>query len=514
LQTRLATYALVVLIFYIPYFPLFYLIWSPEPAVGSARALAHATHTSAWLLGVVHVCFVLLTRVRTWSVALLVAFDVCANALIGGAFAAIVLHHPSPQVALLEGLLALASLLWLRALLVPSSVKRSVTVGLLVCGSVAIGVFGELPHFASRELSSTTLALLFVNWAVMIVGFSAYASSVLYGLRREVQSAQRFGQYTLLEKLGEGGMGVVYRAQHAMLRRPTALKLLNASGSAANLTRFEQEVQLMAELTHRNAVTVHDYGRTADGVFYYAMEHLDGIDLEALVQVTGPQPPARVIHLLRQACGALGEAHGRGLIHRDVKPGNVFVCRDRAEPDLVKVLDFGLVKDSRQQGAAGVTGEQTLVGTPLYMSPESISKSSSVDARSDLYSLAAVGYLMLCGEPVFSGNTVVEICAQHLFSEPVAPSLRNPSMRAADLEGVLLRCLSKQPDSRPATAAELAAELDRCSDAFGWSAEAASKWWSDYGPGLEARRVARAASKESWSVGHRATIAVDRESLR
>jgi len=508
LQTRLATYALVIFLFYIPYFPIFYLIWSGDPAVGTRAALAHATDPSAWGLGLVHLTFMLTTRLRVWSVATLAVLDVLLNALIGVAFSAIVLHHPHALVALLEGLLALASLLWLRALLVPSSVMRSLLVGLLVCGAPAIVLFSEREHFASCSLAWSTLVPLFLNWAVMIVAFSAYASSVLYGLRRQVQKAQRYGQYTLLEKLGEGGMGVVYRARHAMLRRPTALKLLNGSSGESSLVRFEQEVQLMAELSHRSAVTVYDYGRTAEGVFYYAMEYLDGVDLEGLVELAGPQPPERVIHLLRQAAGALGEAHARGLIHRDIKPGNVFLCSDACESDLVKVLDFGLVKDSRRQGSAHDTGEHTLLGTPLYMSPESISTPALVDARSDLYSLAAVGYLLLCGKPVFSGKTVVEICAHHLFTEPEPPARREPGLHAPELEAVILRCLAKQPGARFSDAAAFETALAGCAGAGDWTPQSARRWWSSHRPAIEARRAARAMRALPSSLEQNRTVAI------
>jgi eukaryotic-like serine/threonine-protein kinase len=511
LQSRLTTYALVMLVIYLSYWPAFYLIWSRDPAVGSAAAIAHVTHPSAGVLGVIHLGFWLCCRARIWPVSVLVVIDVIAVSAIGAAFAAIVLDHPSPIIAVLEGLLALTSVLSIRALLVPSSLGRTALAGVLTCAPTAAMLLAQRAHFASSIIAFPTLVFLFANWSAIVVVFTAFASSVLYGLRREVREAQRFGQYTLLEKLGEGGMGVVYRARHALLRRPTAIKLLNATHQLTSLPRFEQEVQSMAELVHPNTVTVHDYGRTADGVFYYAMEFLDGVDLHSLVDVDGPQHPARVIHLLRQACGALGEAHRRGLIHRDVKPANVFLCREHGVPDAVKVLDFGLVKDLSQDSDTGTTGSRSIIGTPLYMSPESIANPGAIDARSDLYSLGAVGYLLLCGQAVYSGETMVEICAQHLHAAPVAPSVRVGRPIPADLEAVILRCLEKSPSARPADADELSALLSACADAEGWSASRARSWWTENEARIRTRRTAQATTASRWSRAQHQTVAIDPE---
>jgi serine/threonine-protein kinase len=274
-------------------------------------------------------------------------------------------------------------------------------------------------------------------------------------------------------------MGVVYRASHAMLRRPTAIKLLS-DGSDANLARFEQEVHLLAGLNHPNIVTVHDYGRTAGGSFYYAMELLDGMDLEKLVATDGPQPPERVIHLVRQAARGLHEAHDVGLVHRDIKPANVFVCRRWGEPDAVKVLDFGLAKNNSEPHTS-VTGHNVVLGTPLYISPEALKSAAHVDVRSDIYSLGAVAYYLLTGGPVFTGNSAVEVFVQHLQSAPVVPSERLGRPLPADLEAIVLRCLAKSPADRCATAAELERDLAACAVANDWSAARAQTWWQQRG---------------------------------
>jgi serine/threonine-protein kinase len=264
----------------------------------------------------------------------------------------------------------------------------------------------------------------------------------------------------------------------------------------------------MAELNHPNCVTVHDYGRTADGVLYYAMEFLDGLDMQALVELGGPQPAGRVINLLLQACGALGEAHARGLIHRDIKPANLFVCRQHGLADMVKVLDFGVVKQLQAPAPESmVTREQVLIGTPLYMSPEAINHPERVDARSDLYSLGAVGYMLLVGRPVFEGASLVEICAHHLHSAPVPPSLRVQSV-PHDLEQVLLRCLQKSPDARFTSADQVAASLAACVDASRWHPEHARSWWAERHSLVQTRR-AESPSGVHGAVGLQQTVAIE-----
>ena len=324
-------------------------------------------------------------------------------------------------------------------------------------------------------------------WWAIAVAMAAAFSQTIYGLRKAVSDIQRLGQYTLEQKLGEGGMGVVYRASHAMLRRPTAIKLLlpDRAGKDA-LTRFEREVRRTAMLTHPNTVTVFDYGRTTDGVFYYAMELLEGASLDEVVEVDGPQPEERVIHLLEQAAASLAEAHDAGLIHRDVKPGNIMVVDRGGISDLVKVLDFGLVKDVGREARGGATSEPALTmanaitGTPLYIAPETVTAPETVDARTDLYSLGAVGYWLLTGTHVFGGKSILEVCAHHLHSVPEPPSTRLGAPVAADLEAVLLACLAKRPEDRPASAHVLRERLRACAAAGRWTNARAAQWWADH----------------------------------
>ena len=340
---------------------------------------------------------------------------------------------------------------------------------------------------AAYSLSTETgrLAVWKVMWLLAAITIATAGSAVTYGLRREVRHARQLGQYTLEEKLGEGGMGVVYRGRHAMLRRPTAVKLLRPERMGeASLRRFEREVQLTAGLSHPNTVSVFDFGRTPDGVFYYAMEYLDGLTLDELVAGDGPQPPARVVHVLRQVLGALAEAHGIGLVHRDVKPGNVMLCERGGLPDVAKVLDFGLVKDLEDE--SGLSHEAALVGTPHYLAPEAI-RSPGADARSDLYAVGAVAYFLLTGQHVFEGRTVIEICGHHLHTTPVPPSDRLGRALPKALEAWVLACLAKDPARRPQTAAQAVAALERCA-VSSWTDDEARSWWLSKGRALTAVR--------------------------
>jgi serine/threonine-protein kinase len=255
-----------------------------------------------------------------------------------------------------------------------------------------------------------------------------------------------------------------------------------------DLARFEREVQMTSQLTSPHTVSVYDYGRTPDGLFYYAMEFLDGIDLEDLVRRDGPMPPGRVVHVLRQVCEALGEAHRIGLIHRDVKPANILLCQRGGRPDVAKVVDFGLVKSVSGTAAAGVTRDDAAPGTPHYMSPEALRQPDRVDARSDIYALGATAYFLLTGAPVFEG-TLPEIFAHQLGTKPARPSERLGRPLPEALEALVLRALSKSADERPESADAFAAELVRCGNAAAWTETDAAAWWRGPGARIQAARA-------------------------
>lgn len=343
------------------------------------------------------------------------------------------------------------------------------------------GVVTELDvseAFRALRILRYVFGLLFglLLLATLGVLFSSRIISALH-LRME-----RLGQYTLERKLGRGGMGAVYLARHAMLRRPTALKILRPDRINEDvLARFEREVQITSQLTHLNTIRIYDFGRTPDGTFYYAMEYLPGVNLHTLVKKTGPLPESRVIHILLQVCGSLNEAHNVGLIHRDIKPENLIIYARGGDYDMVKVLDFGLVKYASTGDTSEDANKELPAGTPQYLSPEGIQNPSEIDGRADLYSLAAVAYFLLTGEDVFPGKNPIDICRKQINDVPEPPSKRLGRPISSDLENVLLKCLEKDPKDRPADAVALMHELEACKDAGGWTPAEAKAWWEEIG---------------------------------
>jgi serine/threonine-protein kinase len=396
----------------------------------------------------------------------------------GGALAAP--YVPAGFALTFVPMLILVLALMFRAALIPSPPRRTVWVGVLA-GLPTIWAQHELalhePHLPG-PITPTLIALGSTAWCVALTVGTALVSREIYGLRTAVVKAQRLGQYTIERLLGEGGMGAVYVARHARLRRPTALKLLLPERTGPeSIARFEREVQLTSQLTHPNTVAVYDYGRTPDGVFYYAMEYIDGLSLAELVEKHGPQPPGRVIHILIQAADALIEAHALGLVHRDVKPANILLCDRAGSADVVKLLDFGLVKDIRPNADPSLTQTDTITGTPLYLAPETITDPSQVDHRVDIYALGAVGYCLLTGAPPFQGRTTVEVCGHHLHSIPAPPSARLGIRPPDALDDVLLRCLAKRREDRPSSARELSRLLRECAVTAPWSSDDARAFW-------------------------------------
>jgi hypothetical protein len=399
-----------------------------------------------------------------------------------GALAAIVpvaYTMPARMALYFAPLLLAVVLLVVRAAIVPSPPRRTLAVGLATGVPVVLAGY----ELAQRAYPPVPFPPEYVAggiamWCLVIAVSTSLVSRVIYGLHREVASAKRLGQYVLGELIGEGGMGAVYRAQHAMLRRPTAVKLLLPDRAGPeNIARFEREVRLTARLTHPNTVAVYDYGRTPDGTFYYAMEYLDGLSLEELVRRYGPQPVGRVVHLLLQASAALIEAHSLGLIHRDVKPANMLLCERGGVPDVLKLLDFGLVKSLVPAQGVELTHTDAITGTPQYFAPESIVDPSHVDARVDLYALGGVAYFLLCGRPAFEGKSVLEICGHHLHTAPEPPSERLGTPVLPELERLVLACLEKDRERRPRDASELHERLHECSKLAPWSRADANGFW-------------------------------------
>ncbi len=371
-------------------------------------------------------------------------------------------------------LLAIANVVMARAILVPSTGGRTLVLTILAAAPVIL-----LEHLSAGPTDAPQLVrtVAMALWTIVPIAIATITSAVIYGLTQQVREARRLGQYTLTERIGAGAMGEVHKAKHALLRREAALKLIAShQASEETLHRFELEVQHTAELTHPNTISIYDYGRTPEGVLYYVMEYLDGVDLETLVDTDGPQPPGRVVSILRQVCSAIAEAHDRGLIHRDLKPANVMLCVRGGELDVVKVLDFGLVT---QVGGDPSKSSETLLGTPHYMAPEAIRAPTEIDAKVDLYAIGAIGYFLLSGKTVFDAEEVPKILRAHLESTVVPPSTRLGLPLPEELERVLCSCLAKEPSERPANARKLRALLGTSTDET-WSDEESEKWWTEW----------------------------------
>ena len=303
-----------------------------------------------------------------------------------------------------------------------------------------------------------------------------------------IRRLHELGSYQLVERLDRGGMGEIWRAQHRMLARPVAIKLIRPEllgartplEAAALVGRFKREAEATAALHSSHTVALHDFGMTPEGVFYYAMELLDGLDLDSLVKRFGPVPPERVVHLLTQACESLAEAHAQGLIHRDVKPANIVTCHWGHKWDFVKVLDFGLVKATWKLGDDdGLTTEGAITGTPAFLAPEAALGKPHLDSRVDIYGLGCVAYWLLTGQHLFLGSTPMEVVFHHVKTPPVPPSERVTWPIAPALEGLVLSCLAKEPEARPPSAEWLADELARCPTAQPWTAQRARTWWEE-----------------------------------
>lgn len=371
-------------------------------------------------------------------------------------------------------------LLVIYGLFIPNRWRRAlVAVAPMVALRVLTGFFAAYRHsLIAQHLSVSEI----VDTAMILtVGAlcSVYGAEVIGSLRNEAREARSFGQYRLLEQIGRGGMGEVYRAEHQLLKRPCAIKLIRPehAGDPAALGRFEREVRTTAKLTHWNTIDIYDYGRTSDGAFYYVMEYLPGMNIKQMMKRTGPMSPARAVHLLCQICDALTEAHAAGLIHRDINTGNIFVTERGGVFDVAKLLDFGLVK------VAGSSGDETqftrlgvVSGTPRFMSPEQASADKKPDLRADIYSLGAVAYVMLTGRAPFDGESAMDIIIAHARDN--APPMNDAGVVVPpDLEAVVMRCLEKDPEDRFQSAMQLREALQKCRLDDTWSSADAFKWW-------------------------------------
>ena len=372
-------------------------------------------------------------------------------------------------------------LIFLYALFIPNSWKRAA----LVIGAMSIApVAVSMVMWLTNRICHDTLAAqpgFFIEEILMmsLAGVSSVVGVHTIGtLRREAFKAKQLGQYNLRHLIGVGGMGEVYLAEHRLMKRPCAIKLIrpDKAGDPKILARFEREVKASAKLSHWNSIEIFDYGHADDGTFYYVMEFLPGMNLQELVKRYGTLSPARVVHLLTQTCDALAEAHGAELVHRDIKPANIFAAQRGGLYDVAKLLDFGLVKPLSSIEQTHLTQEGSITGSPLYMSPEQTTGETAPDARSDIYSLGAVAYFLLTGQPPFDYPQPIKVLLAHSSEEPKAPSEINPEI-SADLDAVVLKCLAKEPADRYQDVLELRDALLACNIAGQWSREDAQAWW-------------------------------------
>jgi serine/threonine-protein kinase len=369
---------------------------------------------------------------------------------------------------------------------IPAKARVAFPIALITATMAPLAYAVYLRMGMVETLSAAGWAMRFAP-VYITAAITALLSTNFYALGRRLESARQIGSYKLTNLLGHGGMGEVWRAEHRLLSRCSAIKLVKPDVVAAGtnsskspqtaLRRFEREAQATAALRSPHSIEIYDFGVTQDGRFYYVMELLDGMDLHSLVHRFGPLPASRVIFFLQQVCDSLSEAHELGLIHRDIKPKNIFVCRMGRNFDFIKVLDFGLVKNVGSAEDQSLTQDGVTTGTPAYLSPEAAKGSREIDARSDLYSLGCVAYWLLTGQPVFEGRTAVATILQHVTDPPILPSQRTENPVPADLEAVVLRCLEKDPARRPQTADELSALLAHCVDSHAWRRNEARAWW-------------------------------------
>jgi len=422
-------------------------------------------------------------------------FALVYEVLVALAIAIVTYSEPMPWDER-TGMTFIPVVILLFPMIVPNSPGRTLLAGL---GAASMGLVGMMLATLRGAPAPTLTQVFFLNLPSILLAFAAVVPArIVLRLGRQVSEARELGAYRLVEQIGRGGMGEVWRAEHRMLARPAAIKLirpeaLGASGSGATtLRRFEREAQATAALRSPHTIALYDFGIDDEGVFYYVMELLDGFDLYSLVSRFGPIEAPRAVYLLRQMCRSLAEAHQAGMIHRDIKPANVFTCRLGLDVDFVKVLDFGIVKT--MPGAGGnevaLTAEHSVSGTPAFMAPEIVTGDEEPDGRVDIYALGCVAYWLVTGRLVFEAPNSVTMMMRHARDEPEPPSRRTELEVPASLETAILACLAKRTADRPASITELEARLADTGLDEGWTPAARERWWERNRPGGLADREA------------------------
>jgi serine/threonine-protein kinase len=391
----------------------------------------------------------------------------------------------SPQILATIGLPNISLWIVFCVLVVPNTLGKTALAAFTsaLMGPVALAIAGYAENYPAPP-PFVFFIISFPN--LMLAGFAIILSRYIYNLGTDVSKAREMGSYKLVELLGRGGMGEVWRAQHRMLARPAAIKLIqpevlgcnDPEGTAIVKRRFEREAQVTAMLSSPHTIDLYDFGLTEDGAFYYVMELLHGIDLETLVEKYGPVPAERTAHFLHQICSSLEEAHRSGLVHRDIKPANIYTCRYGVEYDFVKVLDFGVVKSTEASaGLTQLTIADAAAGTPGFMAPEMALGAKDIDGRADIYGVGCVAYWLLTGKLVFEEETPIATMLAHAHKTPVPPSSRTELDVPSQLERLIMSCLEKEPQRRPSTAGEIIRDLSQYRLTGSWTSEHAEKWW-------------------------------------
>ncbi len=450
---------------------------APIAGVGAASSLA-----MAWLAGRLHA-----TPYRLLNVGLL--YEVFTAFLIG------LWNGASGQTAYPQGMSWMVLVILVYPAIAPSTPGRTMLaafaaalmdpVGYALAAAWGVPIVGG----ASAVAWATVPNLIAASLAVI-------PAHIITSLGREVSAARELGSYRVGELVASGGMGEVYRATHRLLARPAAIKLVRPDVLGARspdegrvlVKRFQREAAAAAALRSPHTIELYDFGVGEDGTFYLVMELLDGLTLDQLVERFGPVPPERAVHLLRQACESLAEAHDRGLVHRDVKPSNLYTCRLARAVDFVKVLDFGLVKSITERGQerTKLTSPESLAGTPAFMAPELVLDQAAVDRRVDIYALGCVAYWLLSGRLVFEADNALAMLHKHLEQQPLPPSSASEVAIPPGLDAVVLACLAKRPEDRPADMDDLARRLAEVPIAEPWTAERAAQWWTAHQPAIAA----------------------------
>lgn len=397
-------------------------------------------------------------------------------------------RYPLHSAEIIRGHSSIALWLVFFVLLVPTCRMRSVMAAFLTAAMGPLGYWINVRMFGIPPPTFSQAVFLY-SGVVLSAAIALPMSRIIYSLGAQVSKARELGSYEMIEMIGSGGMGEVWRARHRMLVRQAAIKLIRpealfgGSGQPeAARRRFEREAQAIAGLQSPNTVTLYDYGVNDEGTFYYAMELLDGLDFDSLVQRFGPLPASRVAYLIEQACDSLAEAHARGLTHRDIKPKNIFLCRLGLNYDFVKVLDFGLAKWKDSSADTRLTREGVTTGTPAFMAPELALASDNIDSRTDIYALGCVAYWLLTGKLVFEASTAVAMALSHVQSEPVPPSQRTELEIPQPLEALVMQCLSKAPENRPQSVREMARQISLIRSSHRWTSAEAEEWWRVHHP--------------------------------